>query len=58
MMSPEGLGKTYMHYSNNTFPKDMVIINLGNYIWGFDLFIEILNFSDRLEIRCRHQRFM
>ena len=28
-----GLEKTYIYFSNNTFPIDAVIINLGNYIW-------------------------
>ena len=29
----KGLEKTYIHFSNNTFPIGTVIINLGNYIW-------------------------
>ena len=50
--SPEGLEKTYIDFSNNTFPIDPGIIN---YVWGlimyreFDLFINILNFNDYLE---------
>ena len=29
-----GFRKKIYSFSNNTFPIGMVIINLGNYIWG------------------------
>ena len=44
-ISRKGLEKTYIHFFNNTFPKDAVII------YGeFNLFIKIFNFNDRLKI--------
>ena len=48
-MSPGGLEKISIHISNNTFPVATVIINSGNYIWEYDLFLKIHNFNDRLE---------
>ena len=35
---------------NNTFPIGVVIKNIDNYIWEFDLFIKVLNLNDRLKI--------
>ena len=32
-LNPEGLAKTYTDFSNNTFSKNTIFINLGNYIW-------------------------
>ena len=32
-LSAEGLEKTYIHFSGNTFLLGTVIVNLGNYIW-------------------------
>ena len=39
-LSPEGLEKTYVDFSNNTFSTDRGIINLFQYIWEI-LFIHI-----------------
>ena len=33
-MSPKGLEKTFIDFSNNTFTIDTGIINLLHYIWG------------------------
>ena len=51
-LGPEGLEKTYIGISNNTFPIDMGLIKLFYFIvYGeFHLFIKILNFNDCLVI--------
>ena len=38
--------KPYIHFSIDTFPIGTVIIDLGSYIWEFDLFTKIHNFND------------
>ena len=55
-LSSKGLEKTYIDFSNNTFPIDTCITNLFHYIWGIWLIYKILNFNDRLEIWWRHQK--
>ena len=48
-MSPKGLEKTFIDFSNNRFPIETCIKNY--FIYGeLDLFIEIMNFNDRLEV--------
>ena len=49
-MSQEVLEKSYIQFSNNTFPTFTVITNSNNYAWEFDLFIKMVNFDDRFEI--------
>ena len=42
--------KTFIDFSNNTFPIKTGIIDLFHYIfWGFDLFTKIINFNDPAE---------
>ena len=45
---PEGLEKTYIHFSKNIFLIGTVIINLVNYIWGIRFNHKN---NDRLEMR-------
>ena len=56
VLIPKDLEKASIHLSNNTFPIDRVIVNAGNLIWGFGLFIKILNFNDHRDIYLRHQK--
>ena len=47
LVAPEGLEKTFIDFSNDPFPIETGIINLFHY--EFDLFINVVNFNDRLE---------
>ena len=50
LVSPECLEKTYIDFSNNTFPIDAVSYTYINIYGEFDLFMKILNFNGRFEI--------
>ena len=55
-LSQGGLQKLIFNFFNKIFPICVVIINLGNYIWEFDLFKEALSFNDRLKIWWYYQK--
>ena len=48
--------ETFIDFPNNILSIDTGITNLFHYIWRISLIHKILNFTDRLEIRWRHQK--
>ena len=49
--------ETFIDFSNNIFQIERGIANLFHDIWKISLIHKILIFTDRLEIRWRHQKF-